>query len=237
MSKYAANAKTCIKGEAFFESLIAEYAIPHHIEGPKDIGVDYICEWANGDAPTGILFAAQVKTYEVKKKSAPKSMGVINPTHNALEAFSICNTNLTIKQSTLDYWTGLGLPAYLFVVALTKGGRSLYYKRYSRILIDHIDPKGEHFYRVDDNAHRFKAFAKEETRVQGFQGFARDLFVDLMRWSYSKGSIAWVNPRKLGLLQFPEEENVFDEFVETYKLQITETYSNMKKHLKKHGIS
>ncbi len=67
-------------------------------------------------------------------------------------------------------------------------------------------------YRVDDGA-KFRAFADEERRTKGF---ARDLFIDLMRWSYFKGSIAWMNPRKLGLQQFPEEANVFEEFVKTY---------------------
>ena len=46
MSKFTVQAKTCIKGEAFFESLLAEYAIPHHIQGAKDLGADYLCQWS-----------------------------------------------------------------------------------------------------------------------------------------------------------------------------------------------
>jgi hypothetical protein len=41
---YKPEAKIGIKGESFFETLISEYCIPHHITGPKDIGIDYICE-------------------------------------------------------------------------------------------------------------------------------------------------------------------------------------------------
>lgn len=37
-----------------------------------------------------------------------------------------------------------------------------------------------------------------------------------------------MNPRKLGLQQFPEEANVFEEFVKTYKKQIGETYSKIE---------
>lgn len=55
--KYTAQAKAGIKGEAFFEALISDYSLPHHIVGSKDLGIDYICEWVYGDKPTGILYA------------------------------------------------------------------------------------------------------------------------------------------------------------------------------------
>jgi len=87
--------------------------------------------------------------------------------------------------------------------------------------------ENEDYYRVDDGA-KFRAFADEEKRAHGF---ARDLFVDLMRWSYFKGNIAWQNPRNLGLQQFPEQNNVFKEFVKIYKPQICETYSKIKSYL------
>ena len=45
------------KGEAFFESLIVDYAIPHRIARQNDLGVDFLCEWIHGDRPTGILFS------------------------------------------------------------------------------------------------------------------------------------------------------------------------------------
>jgi len=60
--KYTAQAKAAIKGEAFFEALISDYSIPHHVVGLKDVGIDYFCEWVYGDKPTGILYAVQVKT-------------------------------------------------------------------------------------------------------------------------------------------------------------------------------
>jgi len=233
VSKFTVQAKTCIKGEAFFESLIAEYAIPHHIEGAKDLGADYLCEWSYDDKPSGILFAAQVKTFKVKGRNKPKSLGQITPTLNALEAFSIDNPNLTIKQPTLDYWRGLGLPTYLFVVAHTRGGRAkpdemaLYYKRFTTVLTSTTKQEDEDYYQVDNGA-KFLAFADQDKRTQGF---ARDLFIDFMRWCYFKGSIAWMNPRKLGLQQFPEEDDVFEEFIEKYKKQICETYAKAKPFL------
>ncbi|MGH8067350.1 MAG: hypothetical protein ACRERE_19385 [Candidatus Entotheonellia bacterium] len=59
--RYTIQAKRWIKGEAFFEALISDYSLPHHIVSPKDVGIDYICEWVYGDRPTGILYAVQVK--------------------------------------------------------------------------------------------------------------------------------------------------------------------------------
>jgi hypothetical protein len=236
MSKYSVQARTCIKGESFFESLIAEYAIPHQVIGQKDIGVDYICEWAYEEEPSGILFAVQVKTFTVDDDNKLKSLGITDPRLNALEAFSISNSNLVIKQPTLEYWKGLGLPTYLFVVANWKGEGTkpdemrMFYKRFTPVLTGNSPQADERFYRVDIGA-RFRAFADE---VNQTQGFARDLFVDLMRWSYYKGNISWMSPRRLGLRQFPEKHNVFHEFFEAYKPQICETYKQTKEYLEKH---
>jgi hypothetical protein len=236
MSKtYSVQAKTCVKGEALFESLIAEYAIPHHVIAPKDIGVDYICEWVHGDDPTGTLFAAQVKTFTVDKTTAPRSLGHdADRKFSGLEAFAITNSNLIIDQDTLDYWKGLGLPTYLFVVAITKGdgaqpdSMAMFYKRFTHVLTRDVNQKDERFLRVDDNGVKFRAFADEQGKTHGF---ARDLFVDLMRWTYFKGSIAWLNPRKLGLNQFSEKDNVFRDLMQDYKTQICETYLLAKKYL------
>src|SRR5690349_1642890 len=60
--QYAQTARRGTKGEAFFESLIVDYAIPHRISRQNDLGVDFLCEWTHGDRPTGILFVAQIKT-------------------------------------------------------------------------------------------------------------------------------------------------------------------------------
>lgn len=234
MSKFTDQAKTCIKGEAFFESLMGEYAIPHHIAGAKDVGADYLCEWSHGNEPSGILFVVQVKSFNVTARNRPKSLGHRTPSLNALEAFSIVNSNLAVKESTLDYWRRLALPTYLFVVAHTRGGhgkphqRSMYYKRFTPVLTRVSKQETEDYYRVDEDGARFRAFADDDNRTQGF---ARDLFVDVMRWSYFKGNISWMNPRNLGLLQFPERNNVFKEFIEVYKERICETYSNTKPYL------
>jgi hypothetical protein len=230
VSKFTVQAKTCIKGEAHFESLIADSAIPHHVTGAKDVGADYLCEWSPDDEPSGVLFTAQVKTFAVKGSNRPKSLGQRTQKLNALEAFSIANSKLSIKESTLDYWRGLGLPAYLFVVAYTGATPAVYYKRFTAVLTGAARQEDEHYYRVDEGA-RFRAFADEQKRTQGF---ARDLFIDRMRWSYFRGSIAWMNPRELGLRQFPEADNVFEEFIETYKGRIRETYLKAKKHLERH---
>jgi hypothetical protein len=144
MTKFTVQAKTCIKGKAFFESLIAEYTIPHHIGGAKDLGADYLCERSYDDEPSGILFTAQVKTFTVKGRNKPKSLGHLTLTLNALEAFAIENPNLTIKQPTLDHWKGLGLPTYLFVVVHTGGGQAkpdemaMYYKRFTPAVKRHL---------------------------------------------------------------------------------------------------
>jgi hypothetical protein len=60
--KYTESARRGIKGEAFFESLVVDHAIPHRIARQNDLGIDFLCEWIYGDCPKGILFLAQVKT-------------------------------------------------------------------------------------------------------------------------------------------------------------------------------
>src|SRR5260370_40337311 len=63
--KYTIQARIGIKGEAFFEALIADYSLTDHFVGPNDIGIHYIFEWAIGDPPTGVVFSVQVKTFTV----------------------------------------------------------------------------------------------------------------------------------------------------------------------------
>ena len=60
--KYTESARRGIKGEAFFESLVVDHAIPHRIARQNDLGIDFLCEWTYQDRPSGILFLAQVKT-------------------------------------------------------------------------------------------------------------------------------------------------------------------------------
>jgi hypothetical protein len=96
--KYTAQAKAGIKGEAFFETLVSDYCIPHHIVGPKDVGIDYICEWVYGDRPTGILFAVQVKTLSAHGVRL-EPIGP-NKRFNELIGYRITNTHLTIDERT-----------------------------------------------------------------------------------------------------------------------------------------
>jgi len=55
-------------------------------------------------------------------------------------------------------------------------------------------------------------------------GFARDLFIDHVRWSYFNGAIAYVNPRTLGLEQFPEKDAFFADLFKEYGQRILKTY-------------
>jgi hypothetical protein len=43
--QYTNEARRGIKGEAFFETLIVDHAIPHRIARQNDLGVDFLFEW------------------------------------------------------------------------------------------------------------------------------------------------------------------------------------------------
>jgi hypothetical protein len=229
--KYTEQAQRCIKGESFFESIISEFAIPHHIVGQKDIGIDYICEWVFGDKPTGVLFAVQIKTFA---HSSAKINFKVKNGQNRLDEYKISNPNFKIDIDTLKYWQGLGMPAFLFAVLDDDDGKlKCFYKRYTSILTkDEISLSGfdyqDKFYKVSEDV-RFKAFADMKERTNGF---ARDLFIDHIRWNYFKGSIVYLNPRSLGLKQFPED-NIFPELFNEYKDKISLTYSKTEKYLRK----
>jgi hypothetical protein len=228
--KYTAQAKAAIKGEAFFESLVSDYSIPHHITGPTDIGIDYICEWVYGDKPSGILYAVQVKTLS-KKYAKLESLG-INSGFNELNKFNIRNRHLLIDEKTLEYWRGLGIPVYLFAViysdAAGHGERlDCYYKRFVRVLTTSRGQEDEYFYKVNDGT-TFLAFADRESKRFGF---VRDLFIDLMRCSYYKGSISYISPRTIGLNQFPEEGAIFGELFEEYRKNITKTIEQTRNYI------
>lgn len=232
LPEYAESAQTCIKGESFFASLIAQYAIPHHVTGQKDVGLDYICEWVHGENPTGVLFGVQVKTFTVSKRRKVLPEGKKSPL-NSLQEFRFSNPNLTIEPATLNYWKGLGLPFYLFVVARTEETDKtaevldLYYKRFTVVLTMDQPQDQDPFYQANRGM-RFIAFADEEDKRKGF---ARDLYIDLMRWQYYKGSIAYISPRKLGLLEFNEEDSAFNDLFNNYRKQVCSTYAKTKKYL------
>lgn len=234
--QYSLQAKQCIKGESFFESIISEFAIPHHIVGQKDIGVDYICEWVFGNKPSGVLFSVQIKSFS-HKTAEPHFHE--NDDLNKLESYRISNSNFKITLKTLHYWKGLGMPAYLFAICtdLTDNEIGCFYKRYTPVLTqDKISVNGfdyyEKFYKANQGS-KFLAFAVSDKNTHGF---ARDLFIDYIRWNYFKGSIAYLNPRNLGLEQFPDD-NIFPELVREYEAKIHLTYSKWKQYLESVNIS
>jgi hypothetical protein len=228
--KFTAQAKTAIKGEAFFEALVSDYSLPHHIVGSKDLGIDYICEWVYGDQPTGVLYAVQVKTLSqqnVQLEDLGPKLG-----HNQLPRYEIRNAVLQIDERTLQYWRGLGMPVYLFVIVYSEsqgqGGRfECYYKRFTSVLTTHKTQDEEDFYLVSEGT-TFRAFADQTAQTNGF---ARDLFVDLMRCYYSKGSISYISPRTIGLQQFPEENAVFQGVIDEYRQSICSTYEKTKRFI------
>ncbi len=232
--KYTLQARRGIKGEAFFESLVCDYSIPHHIVGPKDLGIDYFCEWVHGDKPTGVLYAVQVKTYS-KETANLKYVG-IEKDLNGLAKYEIHNSHLNVGRKTLTYWQSLGMPVYIFVVVQTivDGGKEqldCYYKRFAPILTGNTIPKYAYydsFYKVND-VDSFIAFKRP-----GVGGFARDLFIDHVRWCYSRGSIAYSDPSALGLTSF-KADAVFAELLRTYKKQVCAVYDRTKAYLEHLG--
>lgn len=231
---YTTQAKVGVKGEAFFESLVSDYCIPHHIVGAKDIGLDYICEWVHGDRPTGVLFAVQIKTRS--EKSATLEFIEIDEQNNGLCKYKIHSSNLIIDNRTLHYWQGLGMPTYLFAIIQGRnndGTEKLdcFYKRFTPVLTREDAPQAKQgFYKVNEGG-SFIAFRDPEGRTRGF---TRDLFMDHVRCCYHRGSITGLNPRDLGLGQFPEEV-VFKGLVKEYSRKILSTYHTMTQYLQALG--
>ena len=226
--KYTRQAKVGIKGEAFFESLISDYSIPHKISGAKDVGLDFICEWVFRDKPSGVLFGVQIKTLSDKRTRA-KPYGI--SALNGLEQYKIGSSKLRVDASTLTYWKAFGLPIYLFVILLQSKieGEVLncYYKRFTPILTERSSQEDEYFYKVNSDRNIFLAFKNLDRKNDGF---TRDLFIDYTRWNYFKGSITYPNPRTLGLQEFPEEGVFVDLFTEYYQ-QIINTYNRTTQYL------
>lgn len=230
--KYTAQAKAGIKGEAFFEALVSDYSVPHHIVGPKDVGVDYICEWVYGDRPTGILYAVQVKTLSanyVKLEPLGSKKG-----SNELNEYRITNPNLHIDERTQQYWRGLGMPVYLFIIVHSEpldqsGQLDCFYKRFTQVLTTQRRQEDENFYKVNEGT-TFLAFADQQFKKYGF---ARDLFIDLMRCYYYKGSISYISPRTLGLEQFSEEDSVFGPLFDDYSESICRTYEKTREYIER----
>lgn len=230
--KFTLQAKRGIKGEAFFESLISNHSLPIQIVGLKDIGIDYICQWVYEDKPTPILYAVQVKTFAITNKKKPKYIR-IRKNFNNLKEYRIANNNLQVENKTFAYWHTLSMPVYLFAICDTGQEMSVFYKRYTPILTKPNKSPDfySEFYKVN-NGSEFLAFADSAKQTGGF---ARDLFIDYIRWHYSKGFIMYVNPRTMGLQQFPDREYaIFEDLFDIYKDKVLLNYKSIKPFLEKH---
>jgi hypothetical protein len=224
--KYTETARRGIKGEAFFESLVVNHAIPHRIARQNDLGIDFLCEWIYQDRPSGILFLAQVKTTTADHVK-PKPVGLSKL--NLLNKYTLTGAE-RVDDRTISYWKGLGLPAFLFCVVENGPNSRLecYHKRYTPLLDGFPDPDDKigsrSFYLVNDGS-KFLAFANSQTEIGGF---ARDLIVDYARLSYSKGHIVQLTPSQLGFWPFPNKADpdvvrYFGQLVQWHSKKIQET--------------
>ncbi|MCK4528112.1 DUF4365 domain-containing protein [candidate division WOR-3 bacterium] len=226
--QYTKSARRGIKGEAFFESLIVDHAIPHRIARQNDLGIDFLCEWIYGDRPTGILFSAQVKA-TTSDKVICEAVGT-SP-FNGLLKYTLMGAK-KVDERTINYWKGLGLPAFLFYIVENgcNGATHLecYHKRYTPLLDGHLSPDDESgtksFFQVSNGA-SFLAFADFQKEIGGF---ARDLIMDYVRLSYSKGHVVQLTPRQLGFWPFPNKEKPdavrwFDDPLKWHREMIEDT--------------
>jgi hypothetical protein len=231
--KYTLQARRGIRGEAFFESLVCNYCIPHHIGGSKDIGIDYICEWVYGDKPTGVLFAVQVKTFRVRMNKRPRFVKIEQK--NGLCEYRIVNSKLQIKQKTINYWKVLGIPTYLFVI-VEKPGRNTdekldcYYKRFTEFITNENAQSEFDHYKQFYKANIRNSFIAFKNHDVGTRGFARDLYIDHVHWSYYKGVITCLDPRTIGLRQF-SADYIFVDMLKTYKDKIIPTFYKTRRNL------
>lgn len=204
--QYTEEARRGIKGESHFESLIVDHAIPHRIARQNDLGIDFLCEWIYGDRPTGILFSAQVKSTTSDKVIC--EAGEKSPL-NGLLKYTLKKAE-KVDERTINYWKGLGLPAFLFYIIENEcnGAAHLecYHKRYTPLLDGHPSPDDKigtrAFYQVSKGG-KFLSFADFQKEIGGF---ARDLIMDYVRLSYFKGYVVQLTPSQLGFWPFPDKE-------------------------------
>ena len=224
--EFTEEARRGIRGEAFFESLIVNHAIPHRIARQNDLGIDFLCEWISGARPTGILFLAQVKT---TTSAVVRPEFVQRSTLNGLEVYTLVGAK-KVDDRTVKYWKGLGLPAFLFYLIDddSTGRLKCYHKRCTPLLDGNASPddeSGTRSFHLVSNDVTFLAFADSQNEVGGF---ARDLIIDYARLSYSKGHILPLTPRQLGFWPFPNKGNpdtvrYFGEIVNWHRKKIEET--------------
>jgi len=223
MKKYSNTNTKGNKGESIFVSVISDYAVPHQIERSNDIGVDFLCEWKNGESPTGVVFAVQVKYRSDRTaKFVKKDLRL-----NHLNEYTI-SPSISIDKDTTEYWKLLGMPTYLFVIIPNESSVDIFYKRYTPILTGNKTPQAEMpFYKVNDGL-SFLPFSNMDNKVGGF---TRDLYIDQIRANYSKGQITYMNPQLLGLNQFPAQDKdiVFRDIFDEYQINFEETFEQLRK--------
>lgn len=223
MKNYLKTKQLGNKGEAFFETLISNYALVHKIEGSKDIGLDFLCEWIHGEKPTQLLFGVQVKTRSSEKIKNIKSCG--ESKLNWLEQFKI--NSFYIDRETLNYWRGFTFPIFLFLIIEENKELNCFYKRYAPVLHGTSRQSKEFFYKVNDKQ-KFLAFADNNKKIKGF---CRDLFVDYVRCNYNNGVLVIMDPMHLGLKEF-KRNAIFIDLIKDYKRQVSETYKMYTKLFK-----
>lgn len=221
MVKYLKTKQIGNKGEAYFESLISDYAIAHKIDSSKDVGLDFLCEWVHGEKPTQMLFGVQVKTRTNKRLSLIREECNLNH----LKEF---RSNLSIKEETLNYWRGFDFPIFLFLVNVKDTKLDCFYRRYTSILHQRLNQNEGSFYQVN-NGNKFIAFRNKK----GWPGgFCRDLFLDHLRCEHNKGMLSGVDPKDLGLTEHYIKDALYKGVFEDYKKQIQETFDKYKKFSK-----
>lgn len=214
MSLYLKTKQKGNKGEALVESALSDYAIVHKIDGSKDVGIDLICEWVNGEKPTQLMFGVQVKTHDIDLKFKREKSRL-----NLLEEYK---GSVSIKQTTLDYWSGFDFPVFVILVDIKN--MDIYYKRYTSIVHGLVKHTKEPFY-LATKKNKFLAYIEGDTKTWGF---CRDLFFDYLRCQHNKGALSGVNPRDLGLRGWKKDalyKGVFDQ----YKDKIRSTYNKYQK--------
>lgn len=190
------------RGEVFLEFIMSKHCLMNKIVGHRDVGVDYICEWLHGDAPTRILFGIQVKTTE--RDDIKLTSKGSNRRMNELTKYEINPSPFDIDPKTFEYWRGLNIPLYLFLVI--KNQEDVFDCYYARLtptlhkkgldtseLINQIK-KGD-FYKANENS-QFNAVVPKPTKDGGF---IRDLLIDSVRCSYQNGSVACRDPGESGI--------------------------------------
>jgi len=229
MAKYTVDMQKGNMGESFVMSMLSKHALVNRITGANDIGLDFLCERIHQEEASGILFAVQVKTtnrkvVEIKEKGIDKGL-------NNLKKFTIKYKTSgemcpKIEPDTLEYWKNFEIPIYCFVVVENGADNfDCYYKRYTPILHENDMKKAEKeacLYRIYKSGDRFLVFSDEEKQIGGF---VRDLFIDYIRCKYYKGHLAYLNPRIIGLNQFPANNQVFIDLYKEYKQKIDATFN------------